>query len=100
MILPPPNANGDLHAGHGSDFVIKDVIARYYRMKGRKVLMLPGSDHAGFETQGTFEKKLQKEGRSRFGMKREDLYNEIYDFVMEHKVNMVKQVKRLGTSCD
>jgi valyl-tRNA synthetase len=69
-------------------------------MLGKKVLLLPGADHAGFETQGTFEKKLQKEGRSRFGMKREDLYNEIYDFVMEHKGNMVKQVKRLGTSCD
>ncbi len=100
MILPPPNANGDLHAGHGSDFVIKDVIARYYRMKGNKVLMLPGADHAGFETQGTFEKKLQKEGRSRFGMERQELYDEIYEFVMQNKSNMENQVRKLGTSCD
>ncbi len=100
IILPPPNANGDLHAGHGSDFVLKDIMGRYHRMLGKKVLLLPGSDHAGFETQGTFEKKLQKEGRSRFGMSREDLYNEIYEFVMDHKKNMVDQVKKLGTSCD
>ncbi len=100
MILPPPNANGDLHAGHGSDFVIKDVIGRYYRMKGYKVLMLPGADHAGFETQGTFEKKLQKEGRSRFGMERQELYDEIYEFVMQNKSNMENQVRKLGTSCD
>jgi valyl-tRNA synthetase len=100
IILPPPNANGDLHAGHGSDFVLKDIMGRYHRMLGKKVLLLPGADHAGFETQGTFEKKLAKEGRSRFGMERKDLYNEIFDFVMEHKSNMVGQVKRLGTSCD
>ena len=75
-------------------------MGRYQRMIGKKVLLLPGADHAGFETQGTFEKKLAKEGRSRFGMERADLYNEIYDFVMQHKSNMVDQVKRLGTSCD
>ena len=100
IILPPPNANGDLHAGHGSDFVLKDIMGRYHRMLGKKVLLLPGSDHAGFETQGTFEKKLQKEGRSRFGMDRQDFYDEVYEFVMENKSNMVDQVKRLGTSCD
>ena len=100
IIFPPPNANGDLHIGHGSDFILKDIMGRYHRMIGKKVLMLPGSDHAGFETQGTFEKKLQKEGRSRFGMERKDLYNEIYDFVMKHKSNMLNQIKRLGVSCD
>ncbi|MCK5588766.1 MAG: valine--tRNA ligase [Candidatus Pacebacteria bacterium] len=100
IILPPPNANGNLHAGHGSDFVLKDIMARYHRMLGKKTLMIPGADHAGFETQGVYEKKLQKEGRSRFGMNRQELYDEIYDFVMEHKGNMEEQVKRLGTSCD
>jgi len=100
IILPPPNANGDLHAGHGSDFVLKDVMARYHRMIGKKTVMIPGADHAGFETQGVYEKKLQKEGRSRFGMENQQLYDEIYDFVMENKSNMEDQVKRLGTSCD
>lgn len=100
IILPPPNANGRLHAGHGSDFVLKDIMGRYQRMQGKKVLLLPGADHAGFETQGVYEKKLQKEGRSRFGMERQELYDEIYQFVMEHKHFMEDDVKKLGTSCD
>ena len=100
IILPPPNANGRLHAGHGMDFVLKDVMGRYHRMLGKKVLLLPGADHAGFETQGVFEKKLKKEGRSRFGMSRDELYKEIYDFVIENKHFMEDDVKKLGTSCD
>ena len=67
-IMPPPNANGRLHAGHALDSTIKDIAARFQRMRGKKVLMIPGSDHAGFETQGVYEKELQKQGRSRFGM--------------------------------
>ncbi len=100
IVLPPPNANGRLHAGHGSDFVIKDIMGRYQRMIGKKVLLIPGADHAGFETQGVYEKKLQKEGRSRFGMDRKQLYDEIYEFVMENKHFMEDDVKKLGTSCD
>ncbi len=100
IIMPPPNANGRLHAGHGTDMTLKDIMTRYHRMRGKKALFLPGSDHAGFETQGVFEKKLQKEGRSRFGMGREELYNEIYNFVMENKGFMEDDVKRLGVSCD
>lgn len=100
IIMPPPNANGRLHAGHGTDMTLKDIMARFNRMNGKKTLLLPGSDHAGFETQGVFEKKLQKEGRSRFGMAREDLYNEIYDFVMENKGVMEDDLRALGVSCD
>lgn len=100
IIMPPPNANGRLHAGHGTDMTLKDILIRYYRMKGYKTLLLPGADHAGFETQGVFEKKLQKEGRSRFGMDRAQLYQEIYDFVMENKHVMENDIRRLGVSCD
>lgn len=100
VIMPPPNANGRLHAGHGVDITLKDVLVRYHRMRGKKVLFLPGSDHAGFETQGVYEKKLQKEGRSRFGMDRNVLYKEIYDFVMENKHFMEGDVRKLGASCD
>ncbi len=99
-IMPPPNANGRLHAGHGTDLTLKDIMTRYHRMVGKKTLMLPGSDHAGFETQSVFEKKLQKEGRSRFGMSNNELYSEIYDFVMESKHIMEGDVRKLGTSCD
>ncbi len=100
IIMPPPNANGRLHAGHGTDMTLKDILIRYNRMRGKKTLLLPGSDHAGFETQGVFEKKLQKEGRSRFGMEREELFNEIYDFVMENKHVMENDIRQLGVSCD
>ncbi len=100
IVMPPPNANGRLHAGHGTDMTLKDILIRFNRMRGKKTLLLPGSDHAGFETQGVYEKKLQKEGRSRFGMEREQLYKEIYDFVMENKHVMENDVRRLGVSCD
>lgn len=99
-IMPPPNANGRLHAGHALDTTLKDIAARYQRMQGKKVLMIPGSDHAGFETQGVYEKELQKQGRSRFGMSNEDLYKEIYDFVMDKKQFMEADWKKLGVSCD
>lgn len=100
IIMPPPNANGRLHAGHGTDMTLKDIIIRFQRMRGKKALFLPGSDHAGFETQGVFEKKLKKEGRSRFGMDRKDLYKEIYDFVTENKHHMENDIRKLGVSCD
>lgn len=99
-IMPPPNANGRLHAGHGLDMTVKDIIVRTKRMQGYKTLFLPGADHAGFETQIVYEKKLEKEGRSRMQMSRDDLYKEILAFTLENKKYMEDDVKRLGTSCD
>jgi valyl-tRNA synthetase len=69
-------------------------------MQGYKALWLPGADHAGFETQVVYEKKLEKEGRSRFGMDPKELYDEILAFTLENKKNMEKQVRELGASCD
>ncbi|HRY30967.1 MAG TPA: valine--tRNA ligase [Candidatus Paceibacterota bacterium] len=100
IIMPPPNANGRLHAGHGLDMTLKDIDIRFQRMNGKKVLFLPGADHAGFETQMVFEKKISKEGRSRFHMSNEELYKEIWDFTMENKKVMEDDIRRLGTSCD
>lgn len=99
-ITPPPNANGRLHAGHALDVTLKDIIGRYKRMQGYQVLMLPGSDHAGFETQVVYEKKLEKEGRSRFGMDRDLLYKEIYDFTIANKDTVTGEIKRIGASYD
>ena len=100
IVMPPPNANGRLHSGHGTDFTLKDILIRFHRMMGYKTLLVPGSDHAGFETQGEYEKELKKQGRSRFGMKDKDLYKEIFDFVMSHKHVMENDIKKLGISCD
>ncbi len=100
IIMPPTNANGSLHLGHGLVMSIEDAIIRYQRMLGKKTLWLPGADHAGFETQVVYEKKLEKEGRSRFQMERDDFYNEVWNFTQENKKHMNEQIKRLGGSCD
>jgi len=100
IVMPPPNANGDLHAGHSLVITIEDILTRYKRMRGFKALWIPGADHAGFETQVVYEKKLEKEGRTRFGMDPKELYGEILQFTLDNKAGMEAQVKALGASCD
>ena len=65
IVVPPPNANGNLHMGHGLTMAIQDIAIRYHRMRGDNKLFLPGADHAGFETQVVYERQLEKEGKSR-----------------------------------
>lgn len=100
IIMPPINANGSLHAGHALVMTIEDIMIRYKRMNGYKTLWLPGLDHAGFETQVVYEKKLEKEGRSRFQMEPKQLYEEIMDFTLANKINIEGQIKKMGASCD
>lgn len=100
IIMPPPNANGSLHAGHARFVTIQDVLIRFHRMNGKRALWVPGADHAGFETQVVYEKKLEKEGRSRFELSREELYKEILDFTLSNKTFMEGQIRQLGASCD
>ena len=100
IIMPPTNANGSLHAGHGLVMTIEDIIIRYKRMQGFKTLWLPGLDHAGFETQVVYEKKLEKEGRTRFDIEPKQLYQEILDFTLTNSTNIKSQIKKLGASCD
>lgn len=100
IVMPPPNANGSLHAGHALFVTIEDIMIRYERMRGKKTVWFPGADHAGFETQVVYEKKLEKEGRSRFQMTREELYKEILDFTLANKSFMEGQIRSLGASCD
>ena len=100
IIMPPPNANGSLHAGHALFVTLQDIMTRFARMRGKKALWLPGADHAGFETQVVYEKVLEKEGRSRFQMPPEQLYKEILDFTLANKSFMEGQLRQLGASCD
>lgn len=100
VIMPPPNANGSLHAGHALFVTLQDIMTRFARMRGKKALWLPGADHAGFETQVVYERQLEKEGRSRFEMKPQQLYKEILDFTMANKSFMEGQLRQLGASCD
>lgn len=71
IVMPPPNANGNLHVGHALGTAIEDILARFYRMKGRDVVYVPGADHAGFETWVVYEKELAKADKSRFDFSRE-----------------------------
>ena len=98
VIMPPPNANGNLHIGHALDMNLKDILARYHRMKGRDVAYIPGADHAGFETWVVYEKELAKQGKSRFDFSREKLYQQVWDFVSSKRGDMELQLRALGTS--
>ena len=100
IIMPPTNANGSLHAGHGLVMTIEDIMTRYKRLRGFKTLWLPGLDHAGFETQVVYEKKLEKEGRSRFEIEPKKLYEEILDFTLENSKNINSQMRSMGASAD
>ncbi len=100
IIMPPPNANDPLHVGHAMFVTVEDIFARFHRMKGETVLWLPGTDHAGIETQFVFEKKLVKEGKSRFDFDRETLYKMIWDYVQENSGVAIDQMKKLGASAD
>ncbi len=99
VILPLPNANGDLHLGHAM-FTIEDIMIRYHRMKGDVTLWQPGFDHAGFETQYVFEKFLAKQGKSRFDYSRDELYKAIWDFAQNNRGSMESQLRRMGFSLD
>lgn len=100
IIMPPPNSNGSLHLGHAVFITLEDIMTRFHRMNGEPTLWLPGADHAGFETQVVFEKKLEKEGKSRFEFDRATLYQKMLDFTLSNKSNMEAQLKKLGASCD
>ena len=100
IVAPPPNANGNLHLGHGLTMAIEDTLVRYNRLKGRESLFVPGADHAGFETWVVYEKKLEQEGKSRFDYSREELYRQVWDFVAANRANFEKQFRRLGASTD
>ena len=100
IIMPPPNANNPLHIGHARFIAIEDVLIRYHRMKGEPTLWLPGSDHAGIETQFVFEKKLRETDKSRFDYDRETLYKMIWDYVQDNTGVMETQLRQLGASCD
>jgi valyl-tRNA synthetase len=99
IILPPTNANGALHFGHAM-YVVEDILIRFKRMQGRQALWLPGTDHAGIETQFVFEKKLREEGKSRLDFSREELFEMIKNYVNENRGGIEKQLRRLGFSLD
>ncbi len=100
IILPPPNASGKMHTGNALMIAIEDILIRWHRMMGDPTLWIPGTDHAGFETQTTFERELKKENKSRFDYDRETLYKMIWDFVQKNKGLIEGQIREMGASVD
>jgi valyl-tRNA synthetase len=100
IVVPPPNANGSLHIGHALTMAVQDSAVRYHRLRGDRAVLLPGADHAGFETQVVYEKQLAKEGKSRFDFSREELQHQIFDFVQGNMTNFNSQFRRLGAGVD
>ncbi len=100
VVMPPPNANANLHLGHALTGALEDIAIRYHRLKGKDTLLIPGADHAGFETWVVYEKQLNKKGKTRFDYSREELYSQVWDFVEFNKKNVVNQVRQMGLSAD
>ncbi|HBF67241.1 MAG TPA: valine--tRNA ligase [Candidatus Magasanikbacteria bacterium] len=102
IMMPPPNVTGVLHLGHALENTLMDVMARYQRMQGRKVLLLPGTDHAAVATQAKVEKLLMEEGvkHPREELGREELLNRIRTYAEQSKSIIIKQIKKLGASVD
>ena len=100
IVIPPPNVTGILHMGHGLNNILQDIIIRYYRMNGKPVLWIPGTDHAGIATQNVVEKKLKNQGTSRKELGREEFVKETWKVKEEHQGIIRKQLQRMGCSCD
>lgn len=100
IVMPPPNANGNLHLGHSLINAVQDILIRYHRMKGDRTIYIPGADHAGFETWVVYERHLEKEGKTRFDFTRDQLYSQTWEFVAKNRGNMEIQLRELGASCD
>jgi len=101
IIMPPPNVTGVLHMGHALMVTLEDIMIRYQRMRGKKTLWLPGTDHAAIATQSKVEKEIKKtEDKSRYDLGREELLKRIDAFAKQSHDTITSQIKTLGASCD
>ena len=101
IVIPPPNVTGILHLGHVLNNTIQDILARRARQKGKEVLWLPGTDHAGIATQAKVERELREnEKLTRRDLGREEFLKRVWDFKDKHGNIIISQLKRLGCSCD
>jgi valyl-tRNA synthetase len=100
IMLPPPNVTASLHMGHGLNQSIQDALIRFERMRGRNVLWLPGTDHAGIATQNVVERMLAKEGLTRFDLGREAFVERVWEHVRSTGDTILHQMRGLGSSCD
>ena len=100
IVIPPPNVTGSLHMGHALNATIQDILTRWMRMRGRKALWLPGTDHAGIATQNVVERELAGEGLDRHKLGREEFIKRVWQWKAEYGGRIIHQLKKLGASCD
>ncbi|AFY31465.1 valine--tRNA ligase [Calothrix sp. PCC 7507] len=100
VVIPPPNVTGSLHMGHAFESALIDVLVRYHRMQGRNTLWLPGTDHASIAVHAMLEKQLQKEGKTRYELGREQFLERARQWKAESGGAIVNQLRRLGVSVD
>ncbi|MDD4956151.1 MAG: valine--tRNA ligase [Candidatus Omnitrophica bacterium] len=100
IVIPPPNVTGILHMGHALNNTIQDILVRWKRMQGHEALWMPGTDHAGIATQNVVERQLAKEGLTRDELGREAFIERVWTWKEEYGSTIIRQLKRLGCSCD
>ncbi len=100
IAMPPPNVTGELHLGHAMMLAVEDLMIRYHRMRGEPTLWVPGTDHAGIATQLQVEKALAKEGKTRYDLGREAFEKRVWEWKEKYGGIIIKQIRRMGASCD
>ena len=100
IVIPPPNVTGVLHMGHMLNNTIQDILVRRARMQGKNALWVPGTDHASIATEAKVVKKLAEQGISKSDLTREEFLAHAWAWKEEHGGIILKQLRRLGASCD
>ncbi len=100
VMMPPPNVTAVLHMGHGLNNTVQDVLVRFERMRGRRTLWLPGTDHAGIATQNVVERLLAREGRTRFDLGRDAFVERVWEYVRTTGAAILEQLEAIGCSAD
>ncbi len=100
VVIPPPNVTGVLHMGHMLNNTIQDILVRRARMEGKNACWAPGTDHASIATEAKVVKKLAEQGIKKSDLTREEFLKHAWDWTHEHGGIILKQLRRLGASCD
>src|SRR5688572_1681548 len=100
IVIPPPNVTGSLHIGHALNNTLQDILVPVKRMDGFNVLWMPGTDHAGIATQVVVERQLTDEGKTRHDLGREAFVERVWKWKESSGGTIIRQLKRLGASCD
>ena len=100
IVIPPPNITGKLHMGHALDNTIQDILIRTKRMQGYNTLWLPGTDHAAIATEVKIVEKMKEAGITKEDIGREAFLERAWDWKKEYGGTIVKQLKKIGSSCD